>query len=588
VVDEEDDSSASWVQARQAILAAAREYFRNTFPTFLDWRGLAPTSPTAGPNEESDAALAVEIAHLALGENTWHEFGPRVGRWLEHYVYASFAHPALQHAFIRDDGTDAPLSPAPDWDELHPLTAHLIAVRTDDPAAGFIARRVDQRLRGATADPLALPWQWIPVVLDLSDVPRCDFSRLPLARNFGGAVAFRSSGGSRETGIWIEAGQPFLRRGQHFDAGHFLIYSGGHLTVPGGDDICLEAVPIKYGEQRLGREPQPFEFEQYFAAAIAHNCLLLHAPLRAERWYGQPYVPLAGQRLIEGTCTDFSAALDGNPRQTARQLAYGLGPNAAYLALDLLPAYDAHLASAYTREFLFLDGRALLVVDRLSGAADSDPTWVVNMPSRPTVDGKELPTAQRIAGDDNEAGIWELDQAGWLRWADGDGVAFMTSLLPSPRKLWIAGGPARAMTIPDGTYAGRTYRGGDPAGFENLVRPASERKPQNAWYKLGRPTVLGSGFAQVLHWGRIEIAPADRTSTSLFVTLFIVGAAREQRPIVSTTTEAGELQIKLGDLRPTTVVLGLDEQLGVTVTRPDAAEWKSPRSVESDAALADE
>jgi hypothetical protein len=48
------------------------------------------------------------------------------------------------------------------------------------------------------------------------------------------------------------------------------------------------------------------------------------------------------------------------------------------------------------------------------------------------------------------------------------------------------------------------------------------------------------------------------------------------------------LQIKLGDLRPTTVVLGLDEQLGVTVTRPDAAEWKSPRSVESDAALADE
>ena len=588
LIDEEDESSASWGRMRGVILDAGGEYFRKTFPKFLEWRGLAPTSPTAGPNEENDVALAVEIAGLALGTDAWQEFGPRVGRCLEHYVFASFAHPALQHAFIRDDGTDAPLSPAPRWDELHPLTAHLIALRTGDSAAGFVARRVDQRLRGAAAEPLALPWQWVPIVFDLADVPRCDFSRLPLARNFGGAVVFRSAAGRSETGVWIEAGQPFLRRGQHFDAGHFLIYSGGHLTVSGGDDICLEAVPAKNGEQRLGHSPRPFEFEQYFASAIAHNCLVLQGLLRTERWYGLPYQPLAGQRLIEGTCVDFAGDLDGNPRQTARQIAYGQNADVAYLALDLLPAYESRLASAYTREFLFLDGRALLVVDRLRGAAQSDPTCVVHIPARPTLDGLELATAEQIAGDGPDAGIWRADQVAWLRWADGDGVAYMTSLLPNPRKLWIVGGPAKSMTVPQGPHAGRVYSGGDPAGFENLIQPAAKRNPQNAWFRLGQPTVLGSGFAQHAHWGRIEIAPAQKANACLFVTLFFIEADRRQAPPVSTEMDGRELRIKFADARPATVALRLDDQLGVTVTRPDGTEWKSPSSIESDASLVEE
>jgi hypothetical protein len=588
VIDEQDEASAAWGQTRRAILEAAREYFRGTFGTFLDWRGLAPTSPTAGPAEECDAALAVEIAGLALGQETWHDFGPRVGRWLEHYVYASFAHPGLQHAFIRDEGTDAPLSPAPSWDELEPLTAHLIATRTGDPAAGFIARRVDQRLRGAAAEPSALPWQWIPILFELSEVRRCDFSRLPLARNFGGAVAFRSASGARETGVWIEAGQPFLRRGQHFDAGHFLIHSGGHLAVSGGDDICLEAVPVKDGEQRLGRESRPFEFEQYLAATIAHNCLLLRSPLRVERWYGQAYQPAAGQRLIENSCTNFAAALEGNPRQTGRQLAYGQGPDVAYLALDLKPAYDPRLASAYTREFLFLDGRFLLVIDRVAAVAESDPTWVINIPGRPSADSADLAPARRTMGDDNEAGVWQLNEATWLRWTDGDGAAFMASLRPSPRRLWVVGGPAKSMTIPAGAYAGRTYRGGEPGGFENLVRPVSEQRPQNAWYRLGRPTVLGPAFGEQPHWGRIEIAPADKTDSSLFVTLFVIGSKEEQQPSVSTETTADELRIQFVGGRTTTVALRLDRAPGVVVVRPDAAEWSSPRAVESDAVLPQE
>ncbi|GAG34721.1 unnamed protein product, partial [marine sediment metagenome] len=42
-VDEADDPSPAWATLRQRILDAAREYFDTTFPTFIAWRGLAPT-----------------------------------------------------------------------------------------------------------------------------------------------------------------------------------------------------------------------------------------------------------------------------------------------------------------------------------------------------------------------------------------------------------------------------------------------------------------------------------------------------------------------------------------------------------------
>jgi hypothetical protein len=150
-MDEQDESGSGWADTRQRLLAAGREYSETTLPAFVRWRGLAPTSPAAGPWEERDTALAIELAGSLLGSDLWPQYRASVGRWLEHYVYASFAHPALQHHFIRDDGSVAPLSPAPCWDELLPLTAHLIAVRTHDPAAALIAQRVEHPMRGATA-----------------------------------------------------------------------------------------------------------------------------------------------------------------------------------------------------------------------------------------------------------------------------------------------------------------------------------------------------------------------------------------------------------------------------------------------------
>lgn len=521
--DETDAPEPLWRSTRRRVLAAARTYFRETWPVFLRWRGAAPTSPSAGPAEERDAALATELASRLLGQDLWSDPATSVARWLEHYVYASFAHPALQHHFIRDDGSAAPLSPAPTWEEMLPLTAHLIAVRTADPAAAFIARRVTQRLHGPTAERLARPWQWVPIVCDTGRLACCDFSRLPPTRNFGGAVVFRAGTGNDEVGIWIEAGQPLLRPRQHCDAGHFLIYSRGHLAVGGGDDIAFEAVPSKGGYQRLGRQKGRFDFDQYFAATIAHNCLLLWDRVRVPRWHGQRYEAVGGQRLIENTCTEFTPPLEGNPRQTGRQLAYGRRGPVSYLALDLTPAYERRIARSCTREFVFWEDRALLVIDRVSAARPRvRPVWILNLPARPQADGADLTALPQLFGDD-DGGVWLADEVRELRWRDGEGAAKLVPLLPEPRRMRIVGGPATPLVIPAGPHAGRTYVGGSPESFEHRLRPIRGVLPPNAWYRLGEPTVLGPVFGRSPHWGRLEVEPAGTADgAQLFISALFI------------------------------------------------------------------
>ena len=586
-VDQQDDSSPGWARLRGLILDSARQYYETTFPTYVRWRGCAPTSPAAGPSEECDTALALELAAQVLDRDLWPEHRETVGRWLEHYVFASFSHPALQHHFIRDDGNAAPLSPAPSWGGMLPITAHMIAARTGDPAAAFVARRVEQQLRGPAAHPLAVAWQWIPIVFDVRSLKRCDFARLPAARNFGGAVVFRGRRGAAETGIWMEAGQPFLRRRQHFDAGHFLIYSNGHLASGAGDDVAFEAIPSKGGTQNAGGD-EDFDFEQYFTSSTAHNCLLLWDPMRVPRWYGKRYEPTGGQRPIEDTCTDFTTPLDDNPRQTARQLAYGQHEASAYLALDLLPAYGARAVKSYTREFVFLAGSALVVVDRVTTSRGlSEPVLIINVPARPSVDGDDLPANQRIAGKSALAGIWDCHDAQALRWSDGDGTLWMFPLMPEDRQLHVAGGPATRQVVIDGPQAGRTYVGGEADGFERLLRPAGHAKPKNAWYHLGAPTLLGPTFGVSPHWGRVEVEPAAKAESQVFVTVFVVEAADATHPphaSVEPTDDAITLHVDTG-VEQLLVRLAGGEGLGGTAELEGGAAWTLPSTVEPDGPL---
>lgn len=589
-VDEEDEPSPSWVTLRQHLLDAARTYFETTFPTYVTWRGPSPTGPAVAAREEWDTVLAIELAGYVLKREVWPAYGETVGRWLEHYLVATPDDPRLAIHFVRDDAGDAPLLPAPPWRELQPLTAHLLAVRTGDPSAATVADRVENAMRAELGGPSAALWRWVPLLFDTRDLPRCDLHRLPTARHLGGAVVFRGGAGPDMTGVWIDAGQPFLRRRQHFDAGHFLIRRGGELVVSGGDDIVLEAVPAKDGGQYLGALRTPFDFEQYSTASIAHNTVVLYDPVRVARWYGERYVPVGGQRCSEGTCTDFVTPLERQGRTTGRQLAYGQCESAAYLALDLTPAYDSRVLNRYTRQYVFFWGRALVVVDRLTmSRGRSLPTWILNLPSRPSVDGVELSPAQRVAGTTNQAGVWRCDDARWLHWSDRDGMVWFAAPQPTPRCLRAVGGPAHRLTIPRGRHAGQTYVGGDPDGFERLVIPAERRGAENAWYRLGEPTLLGEAVSRTPHWGRLEIEPTERAATTAFVTVLITDRVDAQEPpAVEVSMEESGLVLSLrSGADRAELQLAHDVSAGGRLEVPGIAgvKWTLPTKVEPDAPL---
>lgn len=589
-VDQTDEPSPSWAVFRERVLQAAADYFAGTFPTYVRWRGRVPTSPAAAAFEENDTALAVEVAGLVNGTNPWADYRDTVGRWMEHYILVETAQAGLHHQFLRDGGSAAPLTPAAQCEALLPLTAHLIAARTRDPAATQVADRVSTMLRNPSANQSVGLWRWVPIVFDLGDVPRLDPTRLPTARNLDGAVVLRGNRGPNPATIWIDAGQPYLRRGQHFDAGHFLIRAGGYLAVAGGEDIEFEATQAKGGFQRLGQGRQTFDFAQYFTASIAHNCMIFWDPARVTRWYGRLYAPSGSQKPLEGTCTDFSTALAENPRQTARLRAYGARDDAAYLALELTSAYDPRAVTHYTREFIFLWGRVLIVIDRAKTANPRViPTWVVNLPQRPTVAGSDLSAAARVAGDDNDAGVWHVPDADWLRWQDQDGVLWLRSVLPEPRQLAIVGGPAHRLPIPEGTYKGRTYVGSDPESFEHLIVPSGRPKPGNAWYRLGKPTLLGRQFGVRPHWGRVEVEPRELGERYLFINALVTAEPGSSAPpSVTVRNSDGPLALFISfEDHQAEVILPESENTGgeLRTQAPTGLRWVFPSAVEADEPL---
>lgn len=603
-VDEQDDPGPSWAALRAHLLESGRQYFAVTFPVYLQWRGASPTGSAAAAEEELLTALALELGSQVLERDLWAEHAATVGRWLEHYVLSGTAHPALGHGFLHDDGTAAPLLPVGGWRDLLPLTAHLLAARTRDPAAVLIAQRVAAAARG-DEDPRAAGWLWVPIALDISGLAAADPDRLPAARNLGTALIFRGGRGADATAIWIDAAQPFLRRRQHFDAGHFLVVRGGHLAIRGGDDVAFEAVPGKGGLQRLGRGSAPFDFEQYFTATISHNCVLAWDPAFVQHWYEALYQPAGGQRPIEGTCTDFTMPLAAQNRETGRLLAYGQHDGAAYAALDLAAAYDRRAVTGCLREFVFLAGRVLVVIDRVALTySRSPPTWVLNVPARPDVNGRRPADEARIAGSTNDGGVWQYDTGAWLRWTERDGALWLLSLRPSPGRMLVVGGPARRARIPEGPHADRPYIGGEADGYERPIIPADRRNAANAWYRLGAPTLLGPEFDAAPHWGRIEIEPLAREKTTVFVTVLVTDRADHRpRPGLATTgpwdgieppsvklaVEGGELalSVEVGEDRAMLRFAdGMERGGRLEIVAPRAASWTLPAEVEADLPLA--
>lgn len=583
--DEHATTEAAWASARTGVLEKARQYFTEAFPTYLALRGPTPTAPVYAAEEEADIFTAMELADALLG-GYWKKHGAALSGWLTHYLVATEGLDGLP--VLRDRVGGAELGLVPQWRDLIPLRAHLLANRVSDPAAAAVATGIHARLRSDSAPILARPWRWIALAFPVAELPCVDRNRPPLALNLSNAVVFQAPEPGPQ--IWIETGSPYLRPGQHFDAGHFLVRNRGYMTSSGGADIDSEAIPAKAGEQKLGQRVEPFNFEQYRVSTIAHNCLLFWDETFVEKQNGELFLPVGGQRVESGVLTNFA------PLQTRREdsrtrgklLAFGAERDIAYCALNLTDAYPRRTAAHYTREFVFVAPDRLLIVDRAKPARlGCTPIFVLNLPTLPQVGGESVERQPPLRGLDGrrDAGVWVFNDAAGVSWSVAGGACRLDVLLPAPRKVVVAGGPADRQTIPEGEYRGWQYVPGAADSFERLITPAGRHGAKNAWYRLGKPSSLGPAFEAMPHWGRLEVEPLERQTETVFLHLLTLAAetpALASPPrVIETPTE---WSVSWGDDAQSTSITIPRVSLGGQARRPDGSVYHFPEKVEAIAA----
>ncbi|GMV95758.1 MAG: hypothetical protein AMXMBFR83_01290 [Phycisphaerae bacterium] len=510
------------VEVLEEIISAGFAYLTGPFADFCRRKGALPTSSANGIWEEADAVLAVELLRTGLGHNLWPALADSLGRCLEHYFYADTESPLVAHGFIHDDGTQAPARPGQVYRGFVPAVPFAVARQVRDPIATWYAARALPRTEPSVSD--VERYLWVRLIYGPVEGAEAARRACPLGRHFGGGwVAMRSGWEPGETVLLFDAGQPFWRSRQHFDAGHFLIYRKGRLTLQSGDDVTFEAVPQKQGGTFIGGRPD--DWDRYFQSTIAHNCITVFEPGRPGGvLYGRPWPAAGNQRLI---AHDYAPA-QGTPaqagRQTGKLIAFETNTFFTYAAADLTPAYSPENVQELTRHVLMAHKGIVLVLDRLVAARDrSVKTFHLQLPSAP-VDLTTQGGFKQVFGTDRNAGIWELTTAqGWLQVNQGQGSLLVRTLLPANGSRRVIGGPMKPQTIPIGPLANRVYYGAAPGGFEYRMAPATILHAPSAYYKLGNPNTLGDSFGTGSAWGRYDVSPSEPTNEIIFLHLLVPG-----------------------------------------------------------------
>ena len=210
---------------------------------------------------------------------------------------------------------------------------------------------------------------------------------MPLSRSFGGGwVAMRSGWSPGETVLLFDAGQPFWRSRQHYDAGQFQIYRKGRLAIDAGDDVTFQAITDQGGQTLIG--DLPGDWDNYAQATIAHNVVTVVDRKFTQTIYGRDWPALGNQRLIERDYTPVEGDITKTARRTGELTAFETNLFYSYAAADLTPAYPPRIVRAFSRRILFLHAGAVVVLDRVRTVqTDSIKTWHLQLPARPVVLG---------------------------------------------------------------------------------------------------------------------------------------------------------------------------------------------------------
>ncbi len=565
----------------RGVLAQAKSYLEGPFTAVCRQRGAMPTSGENGIWEEADLVLATELWRSAAGGDVWGPLADSLGRALEHYFYADTGYAGLTHGFVHDDGSRIPLKPGQVYRGFVPAVPWVLATRARDPIANWFAHRSLPASASAGHD--VDRYQWVRLLYGPLNQPEAARGACPLGRNFGGGwIAMRSGWAGGDTVLLFDAGQPFWRSRQHFDAGQFQIYRKGRLAIDSGDDVTFDAVASRGGSTAIGGVAG--DWDDYAQATIAHNCVTVADPTQEMRIYGRPWPAMGNQRLIERDYNPSVGDVSKTDRQTGTLSAFETNSFFSYAAADLTAAYPPAVVRAMRRQILFVHAGAIVVLDRVeSMKARPVKTWHLQLPSRPEVltdrDGesgrggegksgaaeatqaaagglekkppKQFVAAKQVHGVDASAGIWELEpEASWLSVSHMEGRLFIRTLLPADAQRRLVGGPMRPRQMESGPRKGTPYFGGEPFGYEHRLWPASMWRAPNAAYELGRPVNLGPDFGVGSTWGRFEAAPAEPAEKTVFLHLLIpTDAAVNKPPVVNFEVREGHafLAIELND-----------------------------------------
>jgi len=534
----------------ERIVAQARRYMEGPFVTICKQRGAMPTMGGLGVQEAADLVLAVEIWRRLSGRSLWPKLTDSLGRAMEPYFYADTQWAGIDHGFIHDDGVESLIAPVRQSEGFAPAVPWVIARQTRDPVATWYANRSPLLARSARNVKLDRT-QWVPLIYGPIPQPEATPQAYPLGRNFGGGwIVMRSGWDGGDTVLLFDAGQPRWRSRQHFDAGQFQILRKGRLAIDSGDNVTFQAVPSKDGKTTIAG--QPGDWDQYFQATIAHNCVTVFDSSCVMERYGRPWPAIGNQRIVDGDYDPQTSPIDSPERRTGHLKTFETNAFFTYAAADLTPAYPPEVAESVERTILFLNAGAILVLDRIEAvAARTIKTWHLQLPNRPqwSRQGKTQPLnqAQQLHGVDERAGVWRLDpDDSWLTVTHMQGRLFVRTLLPADARRCVLGGPMTLRTVPAGPSKDTSYYGGDVLGYEHRLWPATFLRSPNAAYRLGSPASLGPNFGVGATWGRLDVAPRDDRKNVVFLHLLVpTDADVTTPPIVRFETQGQSARVHI-------------------------------------------
>ncbi|MHC4800288.1 MAG: heparinase II/III domain-containing protein, partial [Planctomycetota bacterium] len=357
-----------------AVISLAQSYFKEPFLAFCRQRGPMPTSGQNGIHEEADIVLALEIWRSGAGQSLWPELADTVARAMEHYFYADTQYPGLNHGFIHDQGSHIPLNPGRVYRGFVPVVPWAIAKQARDNLAVWYAKRSMSNLTAPITTEIDR-YQWVPLIYGPIDSPPADRRKCPLARNLGGGwVVMRSGWAPGDTILLFDVGQPHWTSRQHYDAGQFQIHRKGRLAIDSGDDVTYEAILPKDGRTTVaGKEG---DWDHYFQATIAHNCVTVADQKHVMENYGKPWPAMGNQRLFEHDYKLTAAGIAQTKRVTGMLIAYESNAFYSYAAADLTLAYPIETVRSIIRQIIFINAGAVIVLDKVTAIEpDSIKTW---------------------------------------------------------------------------------------------------------------------------------------------------------------------------------------------------------------------